>query len=123
MRYINYRDKPFKVIAPPELGIKPGVYEHSSEVEPGPRANWLEYVMMDFQGYLEMLKYTNPENARFLLPIASKTEVVVTYNLRMWRHVIKTRIDPHAQWEIRGIMRDILTDLKIKLPAIFGDIE
>jgi len=64
-----------------------------------------------------------PEDARFLLPNAAKTEVETTFNLRQWRHVIRERgLNAHAQWEIRGIFKSILSELTILLPCVFGDL-
>jgi thymidylate synthase (FAD) len=64
-----------------------------------------------------------PEDARFLLPNACKTEVVTTFNLRMWRHVLEERwLNKHAQWEIRKVMNDIAYELNHYLPVFFQDI-
>jgi thymidylate synthase (FAD) len=80
------------------------------------------------QAYREYLRLINegipPEDARFSLPIATKTELAVTLNLRMWRHVIRDRaINPKAQWEIRGIFSSIYEDLVENLPAVFRDLK
>jgi thymidylate synthase (FAD) len=65
-----------------------------------------------------------PEDARYVLPNATKTEVVVTFNLRMWRHVFKDRaLNKHAQWEIRTLFVSIYEHLKWRLPSVFGDLE
>jgi thymidylate synthase (FAD) len=44
-----------------------------------------------------------PEDARFVLPNAAATEVVVTANFREWRHVLALRGHAAAQWEIRRL--------------------
>jgi thymidylate synthase (FAD) len=63
------------------------------------------------------------EDARYLLPGATKTELVATFNMRMWRHVIRERfLNPHAQWEIRQVMLTALTALYWYLPVLFEDI-
>jgi thymidylate synthase (FAD) len=64
-----------------------------------------------------------PEDTRFVLPNACKTEVVTTYNLRMWRHVLQERwLNKHAQWEIRKVMSAIAYELNHYLPVFFEDI-
>lgn len=63
-----------------------------------------------------------PEDARFLLPNAAKTEIVVTGNFREWRHFIEMRADIHAQWEIRELAKMILTELYKIAPAVFEDL-
>lgn len=54
--------------------------------------------------YSDMLEAGVPaEDARYILPQAGVTEVVVTANLREWMHFWDLRCDVHAQWEIREL--------------------
>ena len=46
---------------------------------------------------------TKPEDARYLLPEATKTSAVVTMNCRELFHLLDMRQDSSAQWEIRGV--------------------
>lgn len=62
------------------------------------------------------------EDARGLLPNQTKTEVVVTMNLRSWRHFFKMRCDKHAQAEIRGLATSLLKDMHELMPIIFEDL-
>ncbi len=67
-----------------------------------------------------------PEEARNVLPIGLKTEIVITANLREWRHIFKMRAvgitgKPHPQ--MREIMIPMLHDFKMLIPVIFDDIE
>jgi len=62
------------------------------------------------------------EDARFILPNACTTEIVITANFRIWRHIIKLRTDKAAQWEIRNVCNEILKVLKEKAPACFEDL-
>ncbi len=62
------------------------------------------------------------QDARFVLPNACHTEIVMTCNLRNWRHVIKMRSTKHAQWEIRSVIREILKILQRECPCVFGDL-
>lgn len=66
-----------------------------------------------------------PEIARDVLPLALKTEIVVTANLREWRHIFKLRAlgttgKPHPQ--LKSLMRDLLSFFKQRLPLIFDDL-
>jgi len=63
------------------------------------------------------------EDARFVLPNACTSEIVVTANFREWRHIIKLRTSATAQWEIRLVSTKILEILKEQAPACFSDIE
>jgi thymidylate synthase (FAD) len=61
------------------------------------------------------------EDARFVLPNAVQSEIVVTANFREWRHIFDLRGEAEAQWEIRTIMIKILKILKSRAPVIFED--
>jgi thymidylate synthase (FAD) len=47
------------------------------------------------------------EDARFLLPNATATRIIVTMNLRELRHLFSVRCEKAAQWEIRAGTRDV----------------
>lgn len=84
---------------------------------------WFNPIRQAYLSYLELRKLkVSPEDARSVLPNATKTEVVTTYNLRTWRHVLDIRCDKHAQWQIRNIMMDILKLFYAKIPVIFDDL-
>jgi thymidylate synthase (FAD) len=62
------------------------------------------------------------EDARFVLPNACCSEIVVSANLREWRTIFKLRCDSHAQWEIRAVMTECLELLYGKAPHVFEDL-
>lgn len=61
------------------------------------------------------------EDARFVLPNAIESGIVISGNFREWRHVISLRLAPNAQWEIRAITAKILGILEREAPTVFGD--
>ena len=63
------------------------------------------------------------EDARFVLPNAVESEIVITANFREWRYIIELRGSKEAQWEIRRIVIEILKILKKNAPTVFGDFE
>jgi len=63
------------------------------------------------------------EDARFVLPNATATEIVMTADFREWRHVLALRGHASAQWEIRRLAIAILKELKRQAPATFADFE
>ena len=135
-RYCNYGKKDsLQVICPPAIGLTTGDYEKESlglqmkdgvlcKVNPIQDA-WIYSIETCYLIYKDLLRQKlKPEDARFLLPNACKTEIVMTMNMRMWRHVFEERaLNSHAQWEIRGIFKSIYDELSQALPAIFGDLE
>ena len=62
--------------------------------------------------YFELLDHgIKPEDARFVLPEGTKTEICMTMNLRSLFHFFDLRLDPHAQWEIRELAQRIHDEL------------
>lgn len=61
------------------------------------------------------------EDARFVLPNAVESEIVVTANFREWRHIVELRGSSEAQWEIRKIAIEILKILKQYASTVFED--
>lgn len=58
--------------------------------------------------YQELIKKgIKKEDARFVLPEATTTELIVTGNFQAWVDFIKLRGDTHAQWEIREVAKTI----------------
>ena len=73
--------------------------------------------------YFEMLKHgATPQEARSILPNSIKTEIVMTMNLREWRHFFKLRCDKAAHPQTREIANMILKEFKEKIPVIFDYI-
>ena len=77
--------------------------------------------------YFNLLDWgCTPEQARSVLPNSLKTEIVVTMNLREWRHFFKLRAvgttgKPHPQ--MRELALPILNEFKQILPEVFEDLE
>ena len=64
-----------------------------------------------------------PQMARSVLPNSLKTEIVMTLNLRAWRHFFDLRTAKGAHPQMREIAFMILDEMKSKIPVIFDDIE
>ena len=76
------------------------------------------------QCYLDMLKNgATPEQARDVLPLCLKTEIVCTWNLREWHEVLRLRTAKDAHPAIRELMIPVLHELQEVYPEIFNDIE
>lgn len=88
------------------------------------RQNFLENAMIEAEEkYLRMrMAGCKPEQARAVLPLSLATTVIMTTNLREWRHILKLRTDKKAHPQMRQIAGMILDIFKDKLPAVFEDI-
>ncbi|WP_340099097.1 FAD-dependent thymidylate synthase [Salinibaculum salinum] len=60
-----------------------------------------------------------PEDARFVLPIGTKVNIVMSMNARMLMHVADMRAAADAQWEIRQMTEDILDIAEEWCPITF----
>ena len=64
-----------------------------------------------------------PQEARSVLPNSLKTEVIMTADLREWRHFLKLRCSKAAHPQMREVALLLLADLKERYPVFFGDLE
>ena len=75
------------------------------------------------EGYMALLERgATPEEARTLLPHCTKTEVVMTTNLRHWREVLRQRTHKKAHPQMRELAVPLLAELKTLIPVVFDDI-
>lgn len=87
---------------------------------------WFKVCCMAEKGYFNMLELgCTPQEARAVLPNSLKTEVVMTANMREWRHFFKLRAagesgKPHPQ--MLEVAVPLLNECRMKLPALFEDI-
>ena len=65
---------------------------------------------------------STPEQARSILPNSLKTEIVITMNLREWRHFFKLRTSLKAHPQMREISLPLLNEMSNYLPMIFSDL-
>jgi thymidylate synthase (FAD) len=64
-----------------------------------------------------------PEDARFVLPIGTKVNIVMSMNARMLMHVADMRAAADAQWEIREMTETILDHAAEWCPITFDYYE
>lgn len=88
------------------------------------RACWQEACLNAEWSYKKMIDMgCTPEAARAVLPNCLKTEIVMTANLREWRHFFKLRCAPAAHPDMRIVANMLLTAFKDVVPVVFDDIE
>ena len=117
-RYCNYsKDKFGKEITV----IKPMAFEF---VDVRCQAIWRSAVEQSERAYFALLEFgVTPEIARSVLPTCLKTELVMTANLREWRHFITLRGSKAAHPQIRKIAGMLYEHLIVIAPNVFGDLE
>lgn len=76
------------------------------------------------QIYFSMLEDgCSPQEARAVLPNSLKTEVIMTANMREWRHFFKLRCAAAAHPQMREVACLLLGRFQEKIPVIFDDIK
>lgn len=115
-RYCNYANEKFGK----ELTlIKPIFWAKDSEEY----KCWFETMQKIEDSYNYLIeKGVKPQEARSLLPNSLKTEIIVTMNLREWRHFFKLRTSLRAHPQMREIACVILDEFKKRIPVVFDDI-
>lgn len=88
---------------------------------------WKEQMKSAEKAYFDLLEFgLTAQEARAVLPNSTKTELIMTANLREWIHFFKLRVEgitgtPHPQ--MLEIAVPLLQDLKKLIPIIFDDIK
>jgi thymidylate synthase (FAD) len=84
---------------------------------------WYKACLVAEQMYFKMLDCgCSPQEARAVLPNSLKTELVMTANIREWRHFLKLRTSPAAHPQMREVAGLLLKELRVKIPVVFDDI-
>ena len=86
-------------------------------------AVWKEQMAQLEETYQRLLEAgASPQEARSILPNSLKTEIVVTMNLREWRHFFRLRTAPAAHPQMREAADMLLAAFQAELPVIFDDL-
>jgi thymidylate synthase (FAD) len=109
-RYVSFAEEP-AFIVPPAVKADPASLE---------RFNAANHAA--FAAYRELIESgVEPEDARYLLPNAVETKIVVTMNVRELLHFFTVRCCNRAQWEIRELSLRMLALVEPTAPYIFSD--
>lgn len=114
-RYCNYSKEKFgnelSFIQPPDL-----TQEQTLVWDRSCRNSEINYLRMIGEGCL-------PQIARSVLPNCLKTEIIMTANIREWRHFISLRASSKAHPQIRPIAVAIFNMLVGEAPSLFDDMK
>ena len=92
-----------------------------------PRSLQIKFMLaweMSQNSYLELIKAgVKAQIARDVLPIGIKADIVVTSNIRHWRHMLRLRTAKAAHPIMHEIMRPLLKDFQENIPILFDDIK
>ena len=96
--------------------VKPSTVEENKEAE----AVFDEAIEAVIEGYQKLLDMGIPaEDARYLLPNAAETKIVITMNIRELLHFFSLRCCNRAQWEIRELAWQMYALVYPLAPSVF----
>jgi thymidylate synthase (FAD) len=107
-------------------GIEPGIISGAQYIGGADGDSAWVIAMLDAEErYRELRQRYNwrPEQARSVLPNSTKTELVMTANVREWRHILKLRTSKPAHPDMRAITVPLLSCLQAKVAVLFDDIK
>ena len=142
-RFVNYAKKMPPSFIYPVVGVECSRCLENRPLNPPPKFNWehvnenggelvpceydhdwLEAIATVESKYKALLaKGWRPQEARSVFPNALASRIVITQNLRQWRHffLMRTSIEAHPQ--MRQVTIPLLADFKAAIPVIYEDIE
>lgn len=130
-RYCDYNGGHVAFVIPPWCRFLPGeAYICTDEAgvktlneTADPESFWLYSMQMAENNYKKLRELGwRPEQARSVLPNSLKTEIVMTANLREWRHFFKLRTSAAAHPQMREVATSLLEAMKARVPVIFDDL-
>ncbi len=108
-RYVN--------MSAPEFVMPPSIERNTAA-----RDIWDDFMRRAAEAYVALIQCgVSKEDARFVLPNATTTRIVVTMNFRELRHFFRVRLHPAAQWEIREVARKMLALVYQYAPTVFAE--
>ena len=115
-RYVSY-EKGFGYIIPPAIeALGPEAVELF-----GSQMDQIETWYVEWQNHLGAAGEKSNEDARFVLPNACETRILMTMNARELRHFFSLRMCSRAQWEIRAMAEQMHRICMEKAPELFAD--
>lgn len=107
-RYVAFSE--LAVVTPPTIAANPTAEE-----------KFRAAIAAIGDAYKELLALVPAEDARYILPNASQTNLVMTMNARSLRNFFTLRCCTRAQWEIRELAWRMLDLVQAVAPTLFAD--
>lgn len=129
-RYCKYNDHVMFVIPSWASEIKAGIYALDSldsvkyaDTLPANERTWFVAMLSAEANYGALINNNiSPQNARSVLPNSLKTELIMTANMREWRHFFQLRTSTAAHPDMQIVAGQALRAMHYRAPEIFGDL-
>lgn len=113
-RFVNYEK------TMPASFINPGI----SDFDLPRREAWAEAIAACEKAYKRLIALqTAPQIARSILPNALASRIIITGNLRNWRHFFIMRTTKESHPQMRDVTIPLLYEFQARIPIVFDDIE
>jgi len=106
-RYVD--ETSFEYIVPPSIANNPEAREVSTRVIDTIR-----------ESYSQLARMVPREDARYILPNATETKIILSFNARSLYNFFSQRLCLRAQWEIREMAQLMLTEVMKVAPLLFS---
>lgn len=122
-RYVRHSD--FDYIVPPRLKgktVKTGIGNMPAEDYYRHTMDMISHRYSVLNKVLGDCGESSNEDARYMLPNACETKIMVTMNARSLLHFFAERLCRRAQWEIRKVANVMLDQARETCPAVFAGV-
>lgn len=111
-RFVNYAKK------------QPAAFVYPRPDYSGYDPDWLAAIEFAEASYQKLIaKGWRPQEARSVFPLALNSRMIITENLRSWRHLFIMRTTQETHPQFRQVSIPLLAEFKSKIPILFDDIE
>lgn len=140
-RFVNYAKKMPPTFIYPKVeveceyclsGLEPTPSQHPTETKPWIHGDygyctyepcWLTAIQMVEDQYRNLLDLKwRPQEARSVFPNALSSKIIVTFNLRTWRHFFLMRTSKEAHPQMRQVTIPLLAEFQRLVPVLYEDI-
>lgn len=125
-RFVNYEKKiPANFVMPIEhLSTEVDKAPNGEPISLSQRQVWAHAILTAESSYKRLIQSgVSPQIARSVFPNALASRIIITGNLRNWRHFLLMRTTKEAHPQMREITIPLLTEFQEKIPIFYEDIE
>jgi thymidylate synthase (FAD) len=123
-RFVNYEKKvPAAFVEPPGLSDDALHAANGEAIELSSREEWRHAIHTAESAYRRLIsRGAPPQIARSVFPNALASKLIVTGNLRAWRHFFVMRTTKEAHPQMREVSIPLLAEFQVRIPILYDDI-
>lgn len=123
-RFVNYEKKMPPSFIRPELSNEVDRAGNGEATELSQGQVWSHAINTAESAYRRLIGLgVSPQIARSVFPNALASRIIITGNLRNWRHFLLMRTTKEAHPQMREVTIPLLAEFKAKIPIFYEDIE